>query len=111
MTSHPKLHVYAQPWEHGESWIVGERKALEALRDAIDSALRDGAVPGTSAATGYASDGEGYRVLVMRVDGEVWRDMLRPYTEDSARDNRDDATHPFALIDANRYRTLMRPMR
>jgi hypothetical protein len=33
------LHIYAQAFEHDESFIVGTSASLLALRDAVDQAL------------------------------------------------------------------------
>ena len=36
------LHLYAQPFEHADAFIVGDRDSLVKLREAIDDALASG---------------------------------------------------------------------
>jgi len=66
------LNIYGQPFEHAEAIIKGNREGLVELRDAIDRALRNG-----KAETAhphdciFASDGEGYHIIIERHDG-VW---------------------------------------
>lgn len=80
-----ELHLYAQAYWHGEAAVVGTRKGLESLRAAIDDALLNGA---SASEEVYASDGEGYMVLVNLVDAETMGRMVMPYTDDAARDER-----------------------
>ena len=56
----PWLHITSQFHEHGEAYVTGTREGLEKLRAAIDQALliNDGV------AEVYATDGEGYGVIV-----------------------------------------------
>lgn len=57
------LHVYSQYMWHDDAVIRGTKTALLALRDAIDAAIE-----GTEGrAEVYATDGEGYHVVVSRV--------------------------------------------
>ncbi len=61
------LNIYGQYDNHTEARIIGNREGLEALKQAIDDALR---VPNGRASTDelnkddpiFASDGEGYEV-------------------------------------------------
>ncbi len=64
------LHIYGQPCEHFPARIVGNKKALTILKDAIEQAI---AMPinGNTELSGYiesanvfATDGEGYEVMV-----------------------------------------------
>lgn len=63
----PWLHIYSQPCEHFEARIVGTRKALEILLNAIKKAL-DMPVDADSwertSEELLATDGEGYDVAV-----------------------------------------------
>jgi len=64
----PWGHVYSQPYEHAEARIVGNRKALLLIRDAIDAVLDQSAsasvVETTTKEDIFATDGEGYQVVV-----------------------------------------------
>lgn len=56
------LHVYPQHSWHSPATIRGNVEALKALRDALDEAISEG----KSAARAFATDGEGYEILVER---------------------------------------------
>ena len=58
------LHVYGSALWHDEVAILGSPQALEALAEAIRRALRKG----EAVANCVATDGEGYRLAVIRVD-------------------------------------------
>lgn len=102
------LHIYAQAQWHSPSCIIGNRAGLERLREAVTNAL-DGGMGETPEVDGvFASDGEGYEVLVMREDGPwsnypdteltVWDRLVMPYREDEARDlPRDTDIQPAQL--------------
>lgn len=81
------LHIYGQDYWHCPVLIVGQKNALEKLRDAIDQALQEG--HGTC--TVYVNDGEGYDVHVVMENsnwGEpVWATMQVPYTDSCAQTN------------------------
>ncbi len=59
------LHIYAQPFEHAEAWIIGDAKSLKALRDAIDKALTDATISSVKSIT---ADGESFVTIVANVD-------------------------------------------
>lgn len=59
------MHVYPQTYPHSSPLIRGNRKALEALREAIDDALGTRGKEG--GAKVFARDGEGYTVRVIQV--------------------------------------------
>jgi hypothetical protein len=81
-----RLHIHAQPGQHDEAWLTGDRAGLLALRDAIDAAL----AAGTSAAEIMPGDGEGYTVVVECLpDDHDWQHEPMGYTEDDLRDDRD----------------------
>ncbi len=54
------MHVYGQYQWHAPATIRGNRRALQALRDAIDRAMKEG----SGEASVFATDGEGYSVDV-----------------------------------------------
>jgi len=100
----PKLHVYAQPFSHGDAWLVGNRDSLIALRDAIADALEGPVHAGSVHA--FATDGEGYTAIVLlEEDPEAWNRLLLPYAELS--DERDEATHPFSEMARDLYKMLL----
>lgn len=56
------LHIFGQEALHDEVYIVGNKSALERLRNIIDMAIADDydSVDGF-----YASDGEGYGISIL----------------------------------------------
>jgi len=61
------LNIYGQPYEHSEAKIIGNREGLESLKQAIDDALTFGSGRATTSSQKeplFASDGEGYEVIV-----------------------------------------------
>lgn len=94
----PKLHIYGQTYFHEHAFIVGNKEALEALRDAIDDALEVGSREGeTTVAT---SDGEGYVLKVYRQeeDDNFWDKAALPYSDKTCFSNPDDAIGPWDLF-------------
>ncbi len=90
------LHIYAQPDQHADAYIVGDAEALRALWEAIGRALVTGKQDGTGCV--FCADGEGYVVLVKPAT-EAEMDRLRlPYTAESARDERDWKLHPDEMV-------------
>lgn len=76
------LHIYGQHFWHDEAYIVGNRGALIALRDAIDEALARMA----GELEVFTNDGEGHHVCIAAVGSAVADRLILPYTEDIARD-------------------------
>ena len=73
------LHLYPQAHWHDDASIVGNRKAIEALRDALTAALSD--PDGVACSQGFTTDGAGYQVGVYVLPfGEMER-MAIPYTD------------------------------
>lgn len=71
---------------HGESFIVGNKKALLQLKKMIEEALEEG----ESEKYFTPSDGEGYQVIVIKVsEGNTGRfeSLEMPYTEQYGEDN------------------------
>jgi len=71
------LHVYGQEMSYEPVDIVGNRKALEALRDAIDEAL-DGHVE-ESMFKAKQNDGARYIVTVRLVDDDEAKSLESAY--------------------------------
>jgi hypothetical protein len=85
------LHVFGPQCWHDSSWIVGNREALTALRDAIDRVLSS---PDTGVGVEvFAADGEGSQCFVYH--HELSDRSAVPYTGDDARENRPDAVWPW----------------
>jgi len=79
------LHIYAQDSWHQPVTIVGNRSALEALRDAIQSAIDTGQNAATTVDV-FTNDGEGYEVLIMPCeDAVLWETFATPYTDPDAQ--------------------------
>lgn len=90
--SYPELHLYAQYSFHTEARILGSRAGLEALRDAISSALETGA----QTFEAVAGDGEGYDLQIVVVDDLGMAPM--PYTAGHAQDHRKEAWDLLARL-------------
>ena len=54
------IHFYGQYIQHDDVQIIGNRKALEALRDELDKVL----ITGYRRILVMANDGEGYDVII-----------------------------------------------
>lgn len=88
------LHIYAQQSWHQPVTIVGNRAALEALRDAIQQALDIGQGVTTSAEV-FTNDGEGYEVLIMPCeDKDLWDTFATPYTDPDAQGTNQGRAYP-----------------
>ena len=91
------LHLYPQPFWHDEAYIVGNRKGLERLRDALNKALEDEGDVDVSVNV-MANDGEGYSVHVVKVnDGEKINMLAVPYTDEISKERDAEALYPHAL--------------
>lgn len=77
------LHIYAQDCWHFPAGIAATRDALEALRDAIDEALRDG----WSCLDAFTNDGEGYSTYIAIADEQAEPLLYLPYTNEMAAEN------------------------
>ncbi|WP_109150754.1 hypothetical protein [Azospirillum sp. TSO5] len=76
----PQVHLYGQPSWHEDAFVIGNRTGLEALRSAIDKALRSGA----DEALAFAIDGEGYGIKVIELRDAIMDEMPLPYTDPDA---------------------------
>lgn len=97
------LHIYAQAQWHDPAFIVGDRAALERLRDALQQALEKGYARPQAMTT----DGEGYVVHVVCVSPEVMESTSLPYTDRSLV-GLPDGERPYELIPV-RCETCNRP--
>ena len=77
----PYLHLFAQQAWHDDAHIVGNRRGLTALRDALTRAL-DGDL---GVAEVFVEDGEGY-FAVCRLREDM-RDIALPYTDEVAAES------------------------
>lgn len=83
----PYLHVYSQAFEHCEARIVGNRKALEIVKETIERALTMPITP-DEMITGYtigkeeifATDGEGYDIAVKLLPDNPEKQPWNRYT-------------------------------
>jgi hypothetical protein len=73
------LHIYEQYTHHADAHIVGERAALEALRDEINAAL-EGAEGRKPSRVFFQSDGESYQCEVWLATKEQMADLPSNYT-------------------------------
>lgn len=78
------LHVYGQHCPHDDVWISGDRCALLALRDCIDSALERGA----DQSDNFTADGEGYTVKVRCELPDVIMGYSLPYSDEEGGNGR-----------------------
>ncbi len=70
------LNIYGQQFEHTQAKIVGNAEGLIELKNAIERALLDGKSKTSGAEGGlfaelFASDGEGYQVIV-EMHNDTW---------------------------------------
>lgn len=85
------LHIYGQKAWHDEVIIVGNKKSLKSLIQALIDAIALGA---GRAKEVMVTDGEGYDVLILTEDSpwadKEWMQMPLPYTDEIARTQDDD---------------------
>lgn len=89
-----EMHVYGQPHEHEEVFIVGNREALEELRDRLTQVLECPA-PAESKVLAFAGDGEGFEIRVALIGDRELKDWLLPYFDETALDRRKDVRKPW----------------
>jgi hypothetical protein len=74
------IQIYPAYEFHGEVVIIATKEALENLKQAITKALEGG----KSSANVWASDGEGYQILIKKVDSDwnnpVWDKLPSHYS-------------------------------
>lgn len=88
------LVMYGQSYSHDPAFIVGNKKALIALRDAIDRAIENQRAVATPMF--IATDGEGYDLFIGVVEEEDrLQKLLMPYTDEAFEDRRKDYVSPY----------------
>ncbi|WP_249670444.1 hypothetical protein [Bacillus altitudinis] len=86
-------NIYAQQTHHFEAFILGNKKGLIELRNAIDRALETG----SSVAHVFPSDFEGYETYIALVNDEQrFEKLITPYVEEYMQE--DDAIDPIDII-------------
>lgn len=88
----PLLHIYGQGSWHEEAYIIGDRKALEFLREAIVHALQS--QDGTDMVEVSVADGEGYTVHIVCHPTDRMENLTLPYSRDLFKEKR----HPSSLV-------------
>ena len=59
------LNIYGQEFEHSDACLMGNQEALIALKEAIDDAIKHGKASLGKSIPLYASDGEGYELMII----------------------------------------------
>ena len=83
------LHIFGQPFNHADAWIIGDKESLVALRSAIDEAISGN----ISSCSHFAQDGEGYSIVVL--NQQLTEADLLPYTHDHMSHR---GTHPHEYV-------------
>lgn len=92
---YPKLHVYSPTYFHGHAFIVGNKAALEELRNALDKAL----YAGTGETAAATADGEGFELKVYCEEEDAyWDKASLPYTDKTIFAGTDDEISPWDLF-------------
>jgi hypothetical protein len=91
------IQIYAQEQWHDEAVIIANKEALLRLKAVIEKALETGEAHGKF----WASDGEGYAVVV-KVLGGIWTDITwntlsMPYMAEFARRHGENLQTPLSL--------------
>lgn len=68
------LHIYGQPSWHGDAFIIGNRAALQLLRDTIDQALQFG----EKKEVFFPEDEEGYSLYISCIEDSFDLSQLDP---------------------------------
>ena len=94
MENIPFLHVYS-PWvHHSTAHIIGNKPALEKLRDLIDKTLNSQ----TEKDAFFGYDGEEYDVKVISFNNvDKFPIVACPYMDESAKEKRDNVLWPKDL--------------
>lgn len=88
------LHIYSPIWQHADGFILGDKQALEGLRDALDRALSG---KGPTSFKAFVNDGEGYTVHVAFLSEQEVDKLTLPYTDEMWRSNRGVTPHQAIL--------------
>lgn len=95
-----KIHLYPQVYSHGDAYIVADADGLRALIKACEAALTEG----DSALCATPADGEGYAILVKKLEAEdeQWEQIPLPYPCNGANARGGD-TPIYDLIGLDKY--------
>ncbi len=99
------LQIYGQHSEHADVCVVGDIDSLTRLRDALTEIVDGGRT--SSASRSFASDGEGYAVIVIQSTDEEMIRLEDQYEYAEWRD-RENKKSPFELLTKERYGELRR---
>jgi len=116
------LHIYGQEAWHDEAYLVGNRQALKALRDALTMLVDRDEVKAAVDIEVFANDGEGYSLSVVLDDspweerkasfghpqGSGWMLWAPPYIAKYARRMREGTIHPAGEIAEGRIPLIER---
>jgi len=92
------LHVYAQDQWHDQAFIVGTKEDLVKLQAAVGLAIEHG----MTAWTFFANDGEGYDLVIRRVDELTAGRLAVPYTNEVAAEREgSERLRPWELGEKN----------
>ena len=106
----PVLHVYSQPGFHSDVIMVGNDRGLRALYEALGELLKKGNSVEISEV--FVTDGEGYDVIVVKENKEEnLTNLVAPYTEEYAMDNRFNAVSPFDILNEKEYQEKLNIIR
>jgi hypothetical protein len=86
------VHLWSPMSFHEPQWVVGNKAGLQALRDAIDIALK---THGSACAEVFTNDGEGYDLGVHCIADSDIDNLAVPYTESYAKEHREHAVFPW----------------
>jgi hypothetical protein len=87
------LHVYGQHSWHDSAYVVGDKNALMALRDAIDEAIKNG----IGKAHVFVADGEEYTLNVVEKNSDSMENMSYPYIAEYAACSK-KGRPPYSLV-------------
>lgn len=89
------LHIWGQATWHDPVVIIGNIKALERLKHAIENAIENGEckVP-----TFFTSDREGFSLYVVCRDDDKWDNRAVPYFDEMATEKNPNAIYPIEEI-------------
>jgi hypothetical protein len=86
----PLIHLWPGASFHEDVYIVGNRRGLEKIKARIDSVLNSGGPEKTEVMT---ADGEGYSIHIILAEDDT--KLALPYTEDYAKENRENVIYPW----------------
>lgn len=92
------LHLFGQMFEHADAYIIGNRRALELLREQIDKALQEGAVS-CQGCNYFQNDGEGFPLHVALATEEELKGLSSAYHDPEISQDW-DGTPPDEIVAA-----------